>query len=143
MHAIRSNFSRPSRGRVSILRGLIVGAAAGIAVAAAGSALAADGMVLGGKAAPKGPTAAELADRAQAAREALEERAAELAKQEKELRARAAAEAEAARTACPPLIAMKYPWIRCSANEWGGKELVIPGSGAAEGVVPMMRHRDS
>jgi hypothetical protein len=111
------------------------------AVAMAGSALAAEGMVLGGKAERRGPTAAELADRAQAQRESLEKQAAELAEQEKKLRAQAAAEAEAARTACPPLIVMKYPWVSCSTNEWGGKELSIPGSGSADGVEPMMRRR--
>jgi hypothetical protein len=140
MRAIRSMFphalTRP-------LQGIAIASATLIAVAAAGSALAADGIVLGGKAAPKGPTAAELADRAEAARESLQKRAAELAEQEKKLRAQAAAEAEAARTACPMLIAMKYPWIKCSTNEWGGKELTVPGTGSPDGVVPMFWKRDS
>ncbi|MGH0037091.1 MAG: hypothetical protein ACQGVK_18855 [Myxococcota bacterium] len=125
------------------LRGLWVGIAISFALFAAGTALAADGIVLGGKSQRQGPTAAELAERAQAERESLEKRAAELAEQEKKLRQQAAAEAEAARTACPPLTTMKYPWIRCSSNEWGGKELSVPGSGHAEGVVPMLRERDS
>ncbi len=130
-----SQFHRIARG------GALAAIAVGFVLGSAAPGWSADGIVLGGKARPKGPTAAELADRAQAEREALEKRAKELAAQEEKLREKAAAEAAAARTRCPELIQQKYPWISCETNEVGRKELVVPGSGSALGVEPMMTFR--
>lgn len=114
------------------------GTLAAMALLAAAPAVADDGIILGGKAKPSGPTAAELAEQAKSQREELEKRASGLATREQELREQAAAEAAAARTACPALIQLKYPWVTCETNEWGRKELVIDGSGSALGVTPMM-----
>ena len=36
-------------------------------------------------------------------------------------------EAMAAQDACPPLIRIKYPWLTCSTNAWGGKTIDSTG----------------
>lgn len=117
------------------------GAAALALVLAAPGAQALDDLRIGGPPVRRGPTAAERAEAVKAERLATEARAAALATQEEELRKQAAAEAAAEKVRCPDLVQIKYPWVTCVTNEWGGKELVVPGTAPATGVERMLRGR--
>ena len=113
-----------------------------LAMALALPAAALDGIALSGPEADRGPTAEEKADALRAEREALEKRVADMNEREDALRVQAKAEAEAERTACPRLTQIKYPWISCTTNRWGGKELTVPGTAPSEGVRAMFEPRD-
>jgi len=136
--------SRPARGTARLA------ALAAVAVLAAGPAAALEGIVLSADEGPREPTLEERADAVKAQREALQEeieslrdRSQRLGEKEGELRREAQAAKEAARRTCPALVRIKYPWISCTTNAWGGKELHVPGSAPAGGVQPQLGLEDS
>jgi len=134
----------PVPGRVRLA------ALAAAALLAAGPAAALEGLVLSPGEGPSEPTLEERADAVKAQREALQEeiealrdRSQRLGEKEGELRREAEAAEEAARRTCPALVRIKYPWISCTTNAWGGKELHVPGSAPAGGVQPQLGLEDS